>query len=83
MCNPAFIRRECIRIFKAGKRYQPLINKINLAFSGDDEMIDFVLQERPEWESPGGQVYYPWLVEQDDQDIEEWAVVAAGRVKPN
>lgn len=82
-CNPAFIRRECIKIFKEGKRYQSLIDKINVAFAGDEEMIDFVLQERPDWDGPGDKVYYSWLIEQDDEDIEEWATVAIGRAKPN
>jgi hypothetical protein len=75
LLDPIWVRNECMRLFKERGGEKDLLARIEVLFSENEEMVDFVMRDRPEFDHESVP-YLIWLENQDDETITDWAEAA-------
>jgi len=65
--------------YKDSDAFNGVVSKIYLEFGDDEELIDFLLDDRPTWVCDGVGHYLEWLRVTPIYEIAEWAYRAIGR----
>jgi len=80
LLDPIWVRDECLRLFRARGGERDLRERIEALFPENEEMVDFLMQERLDFEE-ASVPYLIWLENQDNETIMDWAEAAFNKAK--